>query len=167
MKSQLHLLLGLCFAICISCSDDDTVPNNSLAGENGFQFNNVAYITDNVYITQNNDIILSSRQVSEDLFIETIDIASFSVSGNTLIEKSYNFGEDLTRCLAVANGQWNKGNVEEGQNILNEDTALSGFMRILDIDPPRKEIEIIFEFQRTDGKLVAGSYVGTYQIADF
>lgn len=167
MKSQLHLLLGLCLLICISCSDDDTVPNNSLAGANGFQFNNIAYITDNIYITQDNDILLSSRQVSEGLFVEEIDIASFSVSGNTLLEKSYNFGQDLTRCIAVTSAQWNEGTIEEGESILNEDTALSGFIRILDIDPPRREIEIIFEFERTDGELVAGSYVGTYQIADF
>ena len=45
-------------AAFISCSDDDSVPNNALAGENGFEFEKTAYVTDLVFIDEDNNILL-------------------------------------------------------------------------------------------------------------
>ncbi len=167
MKSQLQFLLGICLITFLSCSTDDSVPNNALAGENGFQFNSTAYITNTVYVTVDNEVILSNQFLTDDGSAENADFASFTTTTNTLDTKSYHVGEELSSCLTVTEGKIQQGNITTGQIILGENNVASGFFRVLSINRVRKEISLIFEFQRTDGELVAGSYNGNYEIGMF
>ena len=69
-------------------------------------------------------------------------------------------------CAAIVDGVWNNGNIESGDNILGEENADAGFMRIVHFDAIDEEITIIFEFTRKDGKLVSGSYSGNFTRLD-
>jgi hypothetical protein len=161
MKARIQFLL-LAFAVAFaSCSEDDSVPNNTLAGDNGFEFNRTAYVTEMVYITEDNEIIFSSRDITNGSAVQ-VDVASFTTLNGELTEKTYGVNNGLTSCAAIVEGTWNNGEVQDGDNILGEENAQGGFMRIVHYDAFDKDIKIIFEFTRKDGKLVAGTYTGGF-----
>lgn len=167
MKSQLQFILGICLIAFVSCSSDDSIPNNQLGVDNGFQFNNTAYITNTVYVTVDNQVVLSNQFLSPDGSAENVDVASFTTSNNLLEPKSYFVGDGLSSCQTVTEGQITQGNIANGQIILGDNNVASGFFRILKINRVKKEISLLFEFQRTDGELVAGSFNGNYEIGNF
>lgn len=161
MKANLQFLILTVAIAFASCSDDDSVPNNTLAGDNGFEFERTAYVTDMIYLTNDNEIILTSTDITGGDAKE-IDIAIFSTLDGDLSERTYGVGSGLTSCAAIVKGDWNNGIVERGDNILGLDNTDHGFMRIVRLDDIDQEINIIFEFTRTDGKLVSGSFSGTF-----
>ncbi len=161
MKALLRIFLLGIFVMFTSCSDDDSVPNNTLAGENGFEFDRAAYVTDMIYVTDNNDIILSSRDIRSGNALQ-VDLASFSTLNGELTERTYTVDNDLIGCNAVIKGVWNNGGVEDGNIILGADIAEAGFMRIVHYDALDQQIKVIFEFTRNDGKLVSGTYSGNF-----
>lgn len=165
MKAKLQFLI-LAIAISFaSCSEDDSIPNNTLAGDNGFEFERTAYVTDMIYLTNDNEIILTSRDVSNGTTIQ-LDAARFGTINGDLSEKTYAINVGLMSCAAIVDGVWNNGNIESGDNILGEENADAGFMRIVHFDAIDEEITIIFEFTRKDGKLVSGSYSGNFTRLD-
>jgi len=165
MKATLQLLALALVITFTSCSQDESVPNNSLAGENGFEYNRTAYLTDYIYVTQNNDIVLSSKSIpTTGRSVSNVDFAKFSTNSGTLEKRTYNVGSTLTSCTAVGQGIYTNGAIENGLDILGESNAVGGFLRIVNIDRISKKIDIIFEFQRTDGELVAGTYSGAYEL---
>ncbi|WP_375251975.1 hypothetical protein [Dokdonia donghaensis] len=167
MKKYIYYAALSCLLAFTSCSVEETVPNNTLGNENGFQYNSVAYITDMVYVTPEEDVILTSNNLSDDGSANDVDAAVFKTTANSLIEKSYYVGGDLTNFVTVANGNLNQGEVTDGEFIIDEQIVSSGFFRIVSLDRNKKEIHIIFEFQRTDGELVAGSFDGNYALSTF
>jgi len=165
MKKQLQLLTLAVLCLFASCSNDET-PNTTLAGENGFEVNSTAYITDFIYVTPSNEIVLSSVNLDNGP-VEGANIVKFVTSDPNLSEITYNVRESLLEYTAIVDATWENGNILPGQRILEEDQVITGFMRIVEIDRILQEIDIIFEFQRSDGQLVAGTYEGNYQIASF
>jgi len=165
MKKQLQLLTLAVLCLFASCSNDET-PNTTLAGENGFEVNSTAYITDFIYVTPSNEIVLSSVNLDNGP-VEGANIVKFVTSDPNLSEITYNVRESLLECTAIVDATWENGNILPGRRILEEDQVITGFMRIVEIDRILQEIDIIFEFQRSDGQLVAGTYEGNYQIASF
>lgn len=161
MKARIQFLLLAIAVAFASCSEDDSVPNNTLAGDNGFEFNRTAYVTEMIYVTNDNEIILTSRDISGGAAIQ-VDAASFTTLNGNLSERTYNVDNGLTSCAAIVEGVWNNGMVESGDNILGADNADNGFMRIVHFDDIDQEINIIFEFTRKDGKLVSGTYAGNF-----
>ena len=161
MKALLRMyLLGLMLVLA-SCSEDDSVPSNSLAGDNGFEFDQTAYVTDMIYVTDTNEIILSSRDFRNGNTV-AINAATFSTLNGELSERTYTVDNDLIRCNAVIEGVWNDGAVEDGDVILGADISQTGFMRIVHFDALDQQIKVIFEFTRNDGKLVSGTYSGNF-----
>lgn len=167
MKKYIYYTALTCLLAFTSCSVEETVPNNTLGNENGFQYNSVAYITDMVYVTPQGEVILSNSNLSDDGSASDVDVAVFKTTENNLLERSYYVGGDLTNFVTVANGNLNQGEVTDGDFILDQDNVSSGFFRIVSVDRNKKEIHIIFEFQRTDGDLVAGSFNGNYALSTF
>ena len=161
MKAKLQFLILAAAIAFASCSEDDSVPSNTLAGDNGFEFERTAYVTNMIYLTNENEIILTSRDITNGTTLQ-IDAASFTTLNGDLSERTYEVNKGLTSCAAIVEGVWNNGNVENGDNILGQENAYIGFMRIVKLDEIDQEINIIFEFSRTDGKIVSGSYAGNY-----
>lgn len=161
MKAKLQFLILAVAIAFASCSEDDSVPNNSLAGDNGFEFDRTAYVTEMIYITDDNEIILTSKDISEGGVVQ-VDAASFTTLNGNLSERTYSVNNGLTSCAAIVEGVWTNGAVESGDNILGVENAEAGFMRIVHFDAIDQEINIIFEFTRKDGKLVSGTYSGNY-----
>lgn len=161
MKALLRIFVLGIFVMLTSCSDDDSVPNNTLAGENGFEFDRTAYVTNMIYVTNDNEIILSSTDIRDGSALQ-VDLASFSTRNGELTERTYTVDNDLIRCNAVIEGVWSNGGVEDGNIILGADIAEAGFMRIVHFDALDQQIDVIFEFTRNDGKLVSGSYSGNF-----
>ncbi len=167
MKKYIYYAALSCLLAFTSCSVEETVPNNTLGNENGFQYNSIAYITDMVYVTPEGDVILTSNNLSDNGSANDVDVAVFKTIESTLVERSYYVGGDLTNYITVANGDLNQGEVIDGEFILEESIVSSGFFRIVSVDRNKKEIHLIFEFQRTDGELVAGSFNGNYALSTF
>lgn len=161
MKAKLQFLLLVIAIAFASCSEDDSVPNNTLAGDNGFEFERTAYVTDMIFLTNENEIILTSTDITNGTTAQ-INVASFTTLNGDLSEKTYEVNDGLTSCAAIVEGVWNNGNVENGDTILGQENADTGFMRIVELDEIGQEIHIIFEFTRTDGKIVSGSYTGNF-----
>lgn len=161
MKSKLLLLaLTICIAFT-SCSDDDSVPNNTLAGENGFEFEKTAYITDLVFIDENNNIVLSDQNLTNTDTAEG-HFVMFSTQNGNLEKSTYSVGQKLEQCNALVSGRLEDG-ILQGADVLGLENTEKGFMRIVNINNFDQKINLIFEFTRTDGKLVSGSYDGNFQ----
>ncbi|RMB57379.1 hypothetical protein EAX61_11575 [Dokdonia sinensis] len=161
MKSKLLLLAFTCLFAFTSCSDDDSVPNNTLAGDNGFEFEKTAYITDLVFIDEDNNIVLSNRNLTTE-GDEEGHFVIFSTKNGNLNELTYTVGQKLEKCNAIVSGRMENG-VVQGADVLGQENTEKGFMRIVNFNNFDQEIDIIFEFTRTDGKLVSGSYIGNFQ----
>ena len=167
MKKYIYLAVISCLLSLSSCSTEETVPNNNLGNENGFQYNSTAYITNMVYVTPEGDVILSNNNLSQDGSASGIDAAVFKTNESALMERSYYVGGDLTNFVTVTNGNLSQGEVVDGEFIVDEDIVSNGFFRIVSVDRTKKEIHLIFEFERTDGELVAGSFDGNYALSTF
>jgi len=167
MKSQLQLLVVITSFFFLSCSVENTAPNNDLGNSNGFQFDNIAYVTDSVYITPENEIILSSKEISNGMTTNNIDFAHFITTSSSLSEKSYYTGDGLASCTALTEGDWTGGTVENGEIILSDTLVDNGFIRVVYLNRTKKEVHLIFEFERADGELVAGSFEGNYTTVTF
>ena len=166
MINKVQLLAFAMLCLCItSCSNDET-PNTTLAGENGFEVNSTAYITDFIYLTSNEEIILSSRSLASGT-TDGLNIVRFKTIDQSLTEITYTVDENLIECTAAINAIWEDGSIIGGQSILEEAQVVSGFMRVIDINRALQQIDIIFEFQRADGELVAGTYQGNFETATF
>lgn len=167
MKSLSSLLLGAVFLVLTSCGTDDSVPNNDLAGENGFQFANQVFLTDNVYISNDNTVVLSNHSITKEATVSNINIARFEMAPSGIVAESYFAGERLVKCFTATGANWDRGAIDDGEVILQEADITSGFFRIIELDKNKQNVRLIFEFERKDGELVAGSYEGSYQNADF
>lgn len=168
MKSQLHLLVSLFIILCASCTDDDSLPNNDLAGQNGFQFANQVFLVNQVYISNDNAVILANSSIDAESVVNNVDIARFETDdASPLSTQSYFVGEELLSCFTATDAVWDKGAINEGEIILQEANVASGFFRIVEINESIQTVRLIFEFERTDGQLVAGSYEGNYQTTNF
>ncbi len=166
MKLQLpQLILAILCLFAIKCSNDDT-PNTTLAGDNGFEVNGVAFVTDFFYLTSDDEIIMSNANLERGT-LSGVNIIRFEIAEPSLSEATYVVRESLTECSAIIDATWEDGETLTGQRILDEAEVTIGFMRVLDIDRITQEINVIFEFQRTDGELLAGTYTGSYEIANF
>lgn len=94
------------------------------------------------------------------MFASCTDDASLST-------QSYFVGEKLLSCLTATKAVWDKGAINQGEIILQETIVAFGFFRIVEINESIQTVRLIFEFERTDGQLVAGSYEGNYQTTNF
>lgn len=161
MKIKLLLLAFTCFLSFTSCSDDDSLPNNTLAGDNGFEFEKTAYFTDLVFIDEDNNIFLSNQNISTRSSPEG-HYVMFSTQNGNLNELTYTVGQNLENCNALVSGRLQDG-VLQGDDVLGQENTEEGFMRIVNFNNFDQSIDIIFEFTRKDGKLVSGNYTGSFQ----
>ena len=167
MKKLLQLCVIACCVVFASCSNDDSTPNTALEGQNGFEFDKTAYTTEIVYVTPSNEIILSSKQIADMDTAFAVNYAKFATQDEILSERTYSVGTTLSQCTAIRLGNWENGNLESGDTILGEENVTAGFMRVVEMDRIAQTIDLIFEFQRQDGKLVAGQYRGNFELAEF
>ena len=156
----------------VACSSDDSSENSN---QNGFTFNGTFYEIETVYINDENTADDTISDIGFNLVNKT---DSEIYSGNDLDDlmsfyfdfQAVNLEEttytDILDYDALINASLINNTIVGGTQILsdNEISLQANDINITIHDITSTTVNFTFSFKRTDGKIIAGQYDGTYLV---
>ncbi|WP_338733534.1 hypothetical protein [Mangrovimonas cancribranchiae] len=176
MKKINKLLILFCLALTVfSCSSDDDNTQQP-QGTNVITLNNETYVVNTVIVEPSvggNTFISLINKSEAEVFdaidngtqLNNINVFNMRINQSSLGEQTYSFS-DISNFEFSVNAQIINGELENGDILLdrnNVDTNLNASTGSFTLDLYAvDEIELSFQFTRNDGKIINGSYKGSY-----